>query len=119
MKRHRNVLEDLTFKSAELDAALREAGFHLAYADPEAARDFSYRARYIRGRSTLFPLLNASVEYYCATAAFTLKIGATDEQENGIYGFLVKQYDGSLKELLDRYFVSVRRGIPCLPDRGT
>ncbi len=104
--------EELAFKAAALDTALNEAGFLLAYSDPEASRDFGYRARYIRGKSTLFPLLNANLEYYIASKAFSLKISSSDELENEIYSFLVKNYHGDIKELLDRYFDSVRRGVP-------
>src|SRR5512139_2240757 len=82
MQSNRTVSEELAFKAAELDAALQEAGFHLAYTDPEAARDFAYRARYLRGKSTLFPLLNASVEYYHATKRWSIKISASEEWEN-------------------------------------
>jgi|OpeIllAssembly_1097287.scaffolds.fasta_scaffold271226_2 hypothetical protein len=112
MGTNRTGTEELVFKTAEIDNALQDAGFLLAYADPEASRDFGYRARYIRGKSTLFPLLNASLEYYLASKAFSLKISPSDDRERAIYSFLAKNYRGDLKELLDRYFDSVRRGEP-------
>ncbi len=112
MEAKRTGTEDLAFKTAELDNALEGAGFHLAYSDPEASRDFGYRARYIRGKSTLFPLLNASLEYYLAGKSYSLKISASDELENETYYCLVKNYRGDIKELLERYFDSVRRGKP-------
>jgi len=112
METNRTVTEELAFKTAEMDAALNDAGFLLAYSDPEASRDFGYRARYIRGKTTLFPLLNASLEYYLASKAFSLKISPSDAQENKVYSFFVKNYRGDLKELLDRYFDAVRRGAP-------
>jgi len=103
---------ELAFKAAELDAAMQEAGFHLAFSDPEAARDFGYRARYIRSRSTLHPLLNASLEYYHAVKAFSLKISTTDEMKSATYAFLAKNYGGGIKELLSGYFSAVRKGVP-------
>jgi hypothetical protein len=112
METNRTGTEELAFKTAELDAALHDAGFLLAYSDPEASRDFGYRARYIRGKSTLFPLLNASIEYYLASKAFSLKISASDEAGSVVYNFLTKNYCRGLKELLDKYFDSVRRGVP-------
>ena len=118
MSSNRNVSEELAFKAAQLDAALQEAGFHLAYADPEAARDFAYRARYLRGKSTLFPLLNASLEYYHATGNFSLKISASDEWENRTYACLMKNQRGDIRGLLEAYFSSVRRGIPFTTDEA-
>ena len=112
MQSNRTVSEELAFKAAELDAALQEAGFHLAYTDPEAARDFAYRARYLRGKSTLFPLLTASLEYYHATRTSSLKITASEEWENRTYACLVKNFGGDMKELLENYFSAVRRGVP-------
>ena len=112
MEKTGTVAGDLAFKAAELDAAMLEAGFHLAFSDPEAARDFGYRARYIRSRSTMHPLLNANLEYYQAIKAFSLKISATDEQQSKTYAFLAKNYGGDLKELLDSYFSAVRKGVP-------
>jgi hypothetical protein len=112
METNRPGTEELAFKTAELDAALNDAGFLLAYSDPEASRDFGYRARYIRGKSTLFPLLNASLEYYLASKAFSLKISASDEAGSEVYYFFTKNCRSGLKELLDRYFASVRRGVP-------
>ena len=109
---HRTSSEELVFKTAEMDNALLEAGFLLAYADPEAARDFGYRARYMRGKSTLFPLLNANLEYYLASKAFSLKISPSDDKDVAIYTFFAKNYRGDLKELLEQYFESVRRGTP-------
>lgn len=104
--------EKLAFKTAELDAAMREAGFHLAFSDPEAARDFGYRARYIRSKSTMHPLLNANLEYYHAVKAFSLKISTTDEQQVRTYEFLAKNCGGDIKELLNSYFSAVRKGVP-------
>jgi hypothetical protein len=112
MEAKKTGTEELAFKTTELDTALVDAGFLLAYADPEAFRDFGYRARYIRGKSTLFPLLNATLEYYLASKSFSLKISASDELENKVYHFLAKNYRGDIKELLDRYFASVRKGVP-------
>jgi len=112
MGTNRPGTEELAFKTAEIDGALHDAGFLLAYSDPEASRDFGYRARYIRSKGTLFPLLNASLEYYLASKAFSLKISASDELENKVYYFLAKNHRGDLKELLDSYFDSVRRGVP-------
>jgi hypothetical protein len=112
MAENRTGTEELAFKTAEMDAALHGAGFLLAYADPEAYRDFGYRARYIRAKSTLFPLLNASLEYYLASKAFSLKISPSDSGENALYLFLAKNCRGDLKELLERYFDAVRRGVP-------
>jgi hypothetical protein len=112
MEAKKTSTEELAFKTAELDTALADAGFQLAYADPEAFRDLGYRARYIRGKSTLFPLLNANLEYYIASKSFSLKISASDELENKVYYFLAKNYHGGIKELLDRYFAAVRKGVP-------
>jgi len=112
METKRPGTEELAFKTAALDAAMNDAGFLLAYSDPQASRDFGYRARYIRGKSTLFPLLNANLEYYIASKAFSLKISTTDELENQTYYFVAKNYRGDIRELLDRYFDSVRRGVP-------
>jgi len=106
------VSEELAFKTAELDAAMREAGFHLAFADPEASRDFGYRAQYLRSKSTMHPLLNANLEYYHAVKAFSLKISTTDERQSKTYVFLAKNYRGNIKELLNTYFDSVRKGVP-------
>jgi len=112
MATNRTGTEELAFKTAEMDAALHEAGFLLAFADPEASRDFGYRARYIRARTTLFPLLNASFEYYLASKAYSLKISPSDDKDSAVYTFLAKNYRGDLKELLKGYFDSVRRGAP-------
>jgi hypothetical protein len=112
MEKIGTVFEVLAFKAAELDAAMQDAGFHLAFSDPEAARDLGYRARYIRSKSTMHPLLNANLEYYLAVKAFSLKISTTDEQQSKIYAFFVKNYGGDIKELLDSYFSTVRKGVP-------
>jgi hypothetical protein len=116
MQSNRTVSEEVAFKAAELDAALQEAGFRLAYTDPEAARDFAYRARYLRGKSTLFPLLNASLEYYHSTKTCSLKISTSEEWENRTYACLIKNYGGDITELLEQYFSSVRRGVPFKQD---
>jgi 4-hydroxyphenylpyruvate dioxygenase-like putative hemolysin len=105
-------IEELAFKTAELDAAMREAGFHLAFSDPEAMRDLGYRARYIRSKSTMHPLLNANLEYYHAVKAFSLKISTTDEQQSRTYEFLAKNHGGDIKELLNSYFSAMRKGLP-------
>jgi len=112
MERTDTAANDLAFKAAELDGAMQEAGFHLALSDPEAARDFGYRARYIRSKSTMHPLLNANLEYYHAVKAFSLKISTTDEQQSRTYDFLAKNYRGNIKELLNSYFSAVRKGVP-------
>lgn len=112
MQKTGTVIEGLAFKTAELDAAMQEAGFHLAFSDPEAVRDLGYRARYIRNKSTMHPLLNANLEYYQAVKAFSLKISTTDEQQNKTYEFLAKNFGGNIKELLNSYFSAVRKGAP-------
>ncbi len=116
MDQKRTSGEELAFKTAELDMALTQAGFDLAHSDPAASRDFSYRARYFRRKSTLFPKLQASLEYYLATKSFSLKITVDDPHLDAdrakVYHCLVKNYRGGLKELLDRYFASVRKGVP-------
>ena len=117
MGTNRSGAEELAFKTAEIDAALRDAGFHLAYSDPEAPRDLGYRARYVRGKSTLFPLLNASVEYYLASKAFSLKISPFDDKARAVYSFLAKNHRGDLKELLERYFDAVGRGVPFVQEK--
>ena len=106
------VFEELAFKTVELNAAMQESGFHLAFSDPEAMRDLGYRARYIRSKSTMHPLLNASLEYYHAIKAFSLKISTTDEQQSRTYELLAKNYRGDIKELLNSYFSNVRKGVP-------
>jgi len=116
MLTNRTVVEELAFKTAELDAALQEAGFALVFSDPEAARDFSYRARYLRTKSTLYPALHAMIEYYSATKAYSLKLSASDDAENKVYLFLIKNYRGDLKKLLEHYYASVRRGVPFKPE---
>ena len=112
MEKTGTVFEELALKTVELEAAMQEAGFHLAFSDPEAVRDFGYRARYIRSRSTMHPLLNANLEYYLAVKAFSLKISTTDEQQTKTYEFLAKNYRGDIKELLTSYFSAVRKGAP-------
>ena len=118
MEQTRTTVEELAFKTAELDLALKQAGFELALADPTASRDFSYRARYMRRKSTLFPRLQANLEYYLATKSFSLRISAddpsVDQSKTGSYYCLVKNYKGSLKELLERYLDSIRRGAPLM-----
>lgn len=108
--------EQLAFKAAELEAMMTAAGFRLAHADPEAARDFAYRARYIRSRSTLHPCLHAYLEYYSAVQAFSLKISTNDEFVSPVYQLMVKNHRGSLKDLLEQYFDAVRKGVPLHPD---
>jgi len=112
MERTGTGIEDLAFKTAALDAAMQEAGFHLAFSDPEATRDLGYRARYIRSKSTMHPLLNANLEYYHAVKSFSLKISTTDEQQSRTYEFLAKNYGGDIKDLLNSYFSAVRKGVP-------
>lgn len=112
MATSRTGTEELVFKTVEMDAALQDAGFLLVYSDPEASRDFGYRARYIRSRSTLFPLLNASFEYYLASKAYSLKISPSDDKDSAVYTFLAKNCRSDLRELLKSYFDSVRRGSP-------
>lgn len=114
MERQGSAIEELAFKTAELDAAMTDAGFHLAHTDGDAARDFSYRARYIRSRSTYHPLLQAYLEYYSAVRAYSLKISTTDEQAAATYALIVKNRRGSLRDLLAEYFNAVRKGIPLL-----
>lgn len=116
MQKQRSANEDLAFKAAELDAAMLEAGFKLAHEDPDAARDFSYRARYIRSKSTYYPTLQAYLEYYSAVRAYSIKISTTDEAASPTYQLIVKNHAGSLKELLAEYFLAVRKGIPLLVD---
>ncbi len=122
MEQTRTTGEELAFKTAELDLALKQAGFDLALADPTASRDFSYRARYMRRKSTLFPRLQANLEYYLATKSFSLRISAddpsADPSKTESFYCLVKNYKGDLKELLDRYFDAVRRGVPLLMGDG-
>jgi hypothetical protein len=108
----RTGLEELIFKTAELDAILQEAGFRPMMVDPEASRDFSYRARYLRNKGALYPRLHANLEYYLATQAFSLRISAEGMPDEKTYFLLVKNHKGDLKELLDRYFESVRRNEP-------
>lgn len=112
MERTGTVTEELAFKAAELDAAMQEAGFHLAFSDPEASRDLGFRARYIRSKSTMHPLLNANLEYYHAVKAFSLKISTSDEQQSRTYEFLAKNFGGDIKDLLNSYFSTVRKGAP-------
>ncbi len=123
MEQRRTTGEELAFKAAQLELALKEAGFDLALADPSASRDFSYRARYIRRKSTLFPRLQVNIEYYLATRSFSLKINADDPNtgptEEKTYYCLIKNHTGDLKELLGRYFDSVRRGVPLVLGRAT
>lgn len=118
MEKKRTTIEELAFTAAELDAALKQAGFDLALADPEGARDLSYRARYLRLKSTLYPRLHAYLEYYLATRSYSLRINAEGEEDCQAYHLLVKNYKGSLHELLQQYFDSVRRGAPLIIDEG-
>jgi hypothetical protein len=112
----RSPSEQLAFKAAELDGMMIAAGFKLAHADPEAARDFSYRARYIRSKSTMHPCLHAYLEYYSAVRAFSLKISASEEHLAGTYDLVVKNHRESLRDLLERYFAVVRKGVPLSPE---
>jgi hypothetical protein len=118
MDQNRSPAEELVFKIAELDAAMKEAGFELALNDPEAARDLSYRARYLRFRSTLYPRLQANLEYYLANRSYSLRIASDEGTDAKLYYFLVKNYKGSLRELLDGYFNAMRRGIPFMLGEG-
>jgi hypothetical protein len=112
METRRSSTEELVFRTARLDVAMQDAGFHPVFSDPEASRDFGYRARYVRGKSTFFPLLHASLEYYLASKAYSLKISAGGDDDSRVYTCLVKNYRGDLKELVERYFETVRRGVP-------
>jgi hypothetical protein len=60
METRRLSTEELDLRTAQLDAVMQDAGFHMAFSDSEASRDFGYRARYVRGKSTFFPLLEAA-----------------------------------------------------------
>lgn len=114
MPQHRTAGEELAFKAAELDAAMTEAGFNLAHTDPDAARDLSYRARYIRSKSTFHPCLQAYLEYYSAVHAYSLKISTSDALAGSTYALIVKNHKGSLKDLLNSYFEATRKGVPLL-----
>ena len=116
MQQNRTTSEELAFHALALDSAMTEAGFKLAQADPDAARDFAYRARYIRSRSPYHPPLHAYVEYYCAVRAYSLKISTTDELLSATYAFIAKNHTGSLKDLLKMYFSAVRKGVPLRAD---
>jgi len=118
MDQHRTPVEELALKTAELDAAMKQAGFELALNDPDAARDLSYRARYLRFKSLLYPRLQANLEYYLANRSYSLRISADEGPDTKLYYFLVKSYKGSLKELLDRYFDSLRKGVPLMIGDG-
>jgi len=81
------VTEELAFKTAEMDAALNDAGFLLAYSDPKRRGTSGIGRGISAGKTTLFPLLNANLEYYLASKAFSLKISPSDAQENKVYSF--------------------------------
>jgi hypothetical protein len=108
----RTALEELTFRTAELDAVLQATGFQPMIVDPEASRDFSYRARYLRNKGALLPRLHANFEYYLATQAYSLRLSADGVPDEQTYFFIVKNHKGDLKDLLERYLASVRRGVP-------
>lgn len=118
MDQQRMPAEELARKTAELDTAMKNAGFELALSDPQAARDLSYRARYLRFKSTMYPRLQASLEYYLANHSYSIRISADEGPDSKLYYFLVKNYKGELKELLDGYFNSLRRGIPFMLGEG-
>ncbi|MDA8098232.1 MAG: hypothetical protein M0042_01245 [Nitrospiraceae bacterium] len=110
----RTPIEELSFKSAALDAAMQEAGFQLALNDPDASRDMSFRARYVRPKGALFPRLQANLEYYLATHSFSLRINADGKDAGPAAYLLVKNYTGDLKSLLEMYFDALRRGVPLM-----
>jgi len=116
MQGNRTAIEELAFKAAELDNAMKDAGFKLAHTDADAARDFAYRGRYVRSKSTYHPTLHAYLEYYGAVRAYSLKISTNDEDAAQTYGLIVKNQDGSLKDLLAEYLSAVRKGVPLLVD---
>ena len=60
----------------------------------------------------MHPLLHANLEYYQAVKAFSLKISTADEQQSRTYAFLAKNYRGDIRELLNSYFSTVRKGVP-------
>jgi hypothetical protein len=91
---------------------MTRAGFQLVQSDPDAARDFAYRARYYRSKSGPHPALHAYLEYYSAIKAYSLKITTTDTERSGTYAFIVKNHQGDLRDLLDRYFGSMDKGVP-------
>ncbi|MDH4162963.1 MAG: hypothetical protein OEW15_09785 [Nitrospirota bacterium] len=110
MELKRTPVEELVFTVAGFEAIMGEAGFALGQSDPQAIRDLSYRARYLRMSSGPEPRLYAYLEYYLAARAFSLKISPAPEDGNEPYRFLVKNHKGSLKELLEGYFAAVRNG---------
>lgn len=112
MDNRRTAAEELAFRAAELDNVLRAAGFHVVFTEPEAARDFSYRARYLRPGADSLPPLSAYLEYYVATKAYSLKIDSTDDRDRKTFRILVKNHQGDLQDLLKRYFASVAKGLP-------
>jgi hypothetical protein len=114
----RTALEELTITAAELEISMQDCGFQPIIVDPEATRDFSYRARFLRNKGALFPRLHANLEYYLATRSYSLRISAEGNPDEKIYFFLVKSHKGDLKELLDGYFESVRQGSPFRLDTG-
>jgi len=114
----RSPLEELTITSATLEIIMQDAGFQPIMVDPEAARDFSYRARFLRNKGELFPRLHANLEYYLVTQAYSLRISAEGLPDEKTYFLLVKNHKGDLKELLEGYFDSVRQGMPYRLDEG-
>lgn len=108
----RPPLEELVFRTAELEASLQNAGFQQMIVDPEASRDFSFRARYLRNKAADLPRLYANLEYYLATQAYSLRISAEGVPDEKTYRLLVKNHKGDLKDLLDRYLDAVRQGMP-------
>jgi len=110
MGTNRTGTEELVFKTGEIDNALQDAGFLLAYADPEASRDFGYRARYIRGKSTPVPPAEREPRNTISRSkAFSLKDQPLDEPGAERSTRSSEEYRGDLQgAFCDRYFDSVR-----------
>lgn len=117
MEQKRTPLEELVFAVAQLEAVMLAEGFALGQSDPQAFRDLSYRARFLRKSGERFPRLDAYLEYYLATRSFSLRIRPEPEEGNGRYGFLVKNHRGSLGDLLRGYFDSAAKAASLPPAR--
>lgn len=109
MEEKRTPVEELVFTVARFEAIMNEAGFALGQSDPQAVRDLSYRARYLRMGNGREPRLHAYFEYYLAARAYSLKIKPEPDEGNDSYRFLVKNHKGNLKELLQGYFSAARK----------